>query len=42
VLADDDLRARMREHGMAAAKRLTWDDAAQQLIAVIHAQGRTG
>jgi glycosyltransferase involved in cell wall biosynthesis len=40
VLADDALRARMREHGMAAAQRLTWDDAARQLIAVIHGNGR--
>jgi glycosyltransferase involved in cell wall biosynthesis len=40
VLADDALRARMRERGMAAAARLTWEDAAQQLIAVIHAKGR--
>jgi glycosyltransferase involved in cell wall biosynthesis len=40
VLGDDALRARMREHGMDAAARLTWDDAARQLIAVIHAKGR--
>jgi glycosyltransferase involved in cell wall biosynthesis len=40
VLADDALRARMRENGMAAARRLTWDDAARQLIAVIHGNGR--
>jgi glycosyltransferase involved in cell wall biosynthesis len=40
VLADDELRARMREYGMAAAQRLTWDDAARQLIAVIHLNGR--
>jgi glycosyltransferase involved in cell wall biosynthesis len=40
VLADDALRARMREYGMAAAQKLTWDDAAQQLIALIGAKGR--
>jgi glycosyltransferase involved in cell wall biosynthesis len=40
LLAGETLRARMREHGMAAAARLTWDDAARQLIAVIYAKGR--
>lgn len=40
VLADDALRARMRESGMAAAQRLTWDDAARQLIGVIHGKRR--
>jgi glycosyltransferase involved in cell wall biosynthesis len=40
VLADYALRMRMREQGMGAAARLTWDDAARQLIAVIHSKGR--
>lgn len=40
VLADGALRARMSEQGIVAAKRLTWDDAARQLIAVIHEKGR--
>jgi glycosyltransferase involved in cell wall biosynthesis len=41
VLGDDALRALMRERGMAAAQRLTWDDAARQLIAVIDGKGRS-
>ena len=41
VLSDDALRSRMRKHGMAAAQRLTWDDAARQLIGVIN-QGKRG
>jgi glycosyltransferase involved in cell wall biosynthesis len=42
VLTDDALRARMRVQGMAAAARLTWEDAALQLISVINgnAQGK--
>jgi glycosyltransferase involved in cell wall biosynthesis len=40
VLADDALRARMQEQGMAAAQRLTWEDAGRQLISVIDGIGR--
>jgi hypothetical protein len=29
----------MREQGMAAAHKLTWDDAARQLISVIDGKG---
>ena len=36
VLVSDDLRQRMREAGVAAARRLTWDTAADQLITVLN------
>ena len=35
VLSSDELRARMREHGLEAARRLTWEAAAHQMVAVI-------
>jgi glycosyltransferase involved in cell wall biosynthesis len=35
VLRSEDLRRRMREAGLAAARRLTWEAAAQQLIDVL-------
>ncbi len=35
VLASESLRERMRQVGIAAAKRLTWEAAAQQLLAVL-------
>ncbi len=37
VLASADVRRRMGEAGMAAAARLTWDEAARQMIEVIRA-----
>ena len=36
VLVSDSLRQRMREAGVAAARRLTWDAAANQLISVLN------
>jgi glycosyltransferase involved in cell wall biosynthesis len=36
VLTSDELRQRMREAGVAAARRLTWDAAANQLITVLN------
>lgn len=36
VLASPDLRQRMRKAGVAAASRLTWEAAAQQMIAVLN------
>jgi glycosyltransferase involved in cell wall biosynthesis len=35
VLSSKDLRLRMREQGLAAARCLTWDDAARQMMEVI-------
>jgi glycosyltransferase involved in cell wall biosynthesis len=35
VLGSEELRQRMREHGLAAASRLTWDEAARQMMNVI-------
>jgi glycosyltransferase involved in cell wall biosynthesis len=35
VLRSPDLRAQMREAGLAAAGRLTWEAAAQQMMAVM-------
>ena len=36
VLSDEDLRGRMRERGLEAARRLTWEAAARQMMDVIH------
>jgi glycosyltransferase involved in cell wall biosynthesis len=35
VLSSEDLRRRMGEYGQAAAQRLTWDEAARQMMEVI-------
>jgi glycosyltransferase involved in cell wall biosynthesis len=35
VLSDDDLRARMSQRGLEAARRLTWEAAARQMMDVI-------
>ena len=35
VLRCDELRHRLREEGLAAARRLTWDSAAKQLQAIL-------
>jgi glycosyltransferase involved in cell wall biosynthesis len=35
VLSSEDLRRRMRDAGLAAARRLTWDGAARQMIGVL-------
>jgi glycosyltransferase involved in cell wall biosynthesis len=35
VLASEDLRMRMRSRGLAAAQRLTWDEAGRQMMEVI-------
>jgi glycosyltransferase involved in cell wall biosynthesis len=35
VLRSDELRHRLREEGLAAARRLTWDSAAEQLQAIL-------
>jgi hypothetical protein len=35
VLASEDLRMHMRSRGLAAAQRLTWDDAGLQMMDVI-------
>jgi glycosyltransferase involved in cell wall biosynthesis len=39
VLRSEDLRSRLREEGLAAAQRLTWDAAARQLLAVLERVG---
>lgn len=36
VLRSEPLRRRMREAGLAAARRLTWDEAARQMMAVLN------
>ena len=36
MLSDEDLRGRMRERGLEAARRLTWEAAARQMMDVIH------
>jgi glycosyltransferase involved in cell wall biosynthesis len=36
VLRASELRQRLRENGLEAARRLTWDAAARQLLAVLH------
>jgi len=36
VLSGEDLRAHMRERGLEAARRLTWEAAARQMMDVIH------
>jgi len=36
VLGSDSLRRRMRQAGLAAARRLTWDAAARQMISLMH------
>ena len=36
VLASEERRARMGQCALAAAQRLTWEDAARQMMAVIH------
>lgn len=38
VLSSEGLRAQMRQCGLAAARRLTWEDAARQMIEVIRMQ----
>lgn len=35
VLRSPELRAKMREEGLAAARRLTWDEAARRMMAVL-------
>ncbi len=40
VLGSRDLRARMSERGLAAARRLTWEAAAQQMMRVIRTVAR--
>jgi glycosyltransferase involved in cell wall biosynthesis len=35
VLSSSDLRSRMRASGLAAAGRLSWDEAARQMMSVI-------
>jgi glycosyltransferase involved in cell wall biosynthesis len=37
VLSSEEMRLKMSEEAVAAAQRLTWDHAAQQMIQVIHA-----
>jgi glycosyltransferase involved in cell wall biosynthesis len=37
VLSSEEMRLKMSEEAVAAAQRLTWDHAAQQMIEVIHA-----
>ena len=37
VLSSEEMRLKMSEEAVAAAQRLTWDRAAQQMIEVIHA-----
>jgi glycosyltransferase involved in cell wall biosynthesis len=37
VLSSEDMRLRMSEEALRAARRLTWDRAARQLMEVIHA-----
>ena len=41
VLNSQDIRVKMREYGLKAAKRLTWDAAAKQMIAVINQVAHT-
>jgi glycosyltransferase involved in cell wall biosynthesis len=36
VLESPDVRRQMRAAGLAAAQRLSWDAAAQQMLAVLH------
>ena len=36
VLGSDSLRRRMRQPGLAASRRLTWDAAARQMISLMH------
>jgi glycosyltransferase involved in cell wall biosynthesis len=36
VLSSESLRQRMRQAGVAAASRLTWDAAARQMMSVVH------
>ena len=40
VLSSDELRARMSACGLAAAQRLTWEEAARQMMAVIQKVSR--